>query len=68
MKISSEGQDRYRPKQIENGVKMDTSHTLEGLVSPIYLRHVGIRDLIQFGSLLEKKIYLGGAEIVGQVL
>ncbi len=47
---------------------MDISQTLEDFVYPIYLRYVGIRNLIQFGSLLKKKIYCGGAEVVGQVL
>jgi hypothetical protein len=47
---------------------MDILQTLEGFVSPIYLRYVGIRDPIQFGSLLKQKIYFGGAEGVGQVL
>jgi hypothetical protein len=55
-------------KQIENGVKMDISQTLKGFGHPIYLRYVGIRDRIQFGSLLRQKIYFGGAEAVGQVL
>jgi hypothetical protein len=47
---------------------MDISQTLEGFGHPIYLRYVGIRSPIQFGSLLRQKIYFGGAEGVGQVL
>jgi hypothetical protein len=47
---------------------MGISQTLEGFGHPIYLRYEGIRSPIQFGSLLQKKIYFGGAEAVGQVL
>jgi hypothetical protein len=37
---------------------MDISQALEGFVYPIYLRYVGIRNLIQFGSLLKKRFIL----------
>lgn len=47
---------------------MGISQTLEGFGHPIYLRYEGIRSPIQFGSLLQKKIYFGGAEAVGRVL
>jgi hypothetical protein len=47
---------------------MDILQALEGSAYPICLRYVGIRSLIQFGSLLNKKIYFGDADGVGQVL
>jgi hypothetical protein len=47
---------------------MDISQALKGFLYPIYLRYIGIRSLIHFGSLFKKQIYFGNADGVGQVL
>ncbi len=45
---------------------MDMLHALEGFIYPICLRYVGIRSLMQFGSLLKKKSILAMLRLWGK--